>query len=317
VAEIGTDINIAAALLRSGECVAIPTETVYGLAANALNEEAVSSVFRIKNRPDFDPLIVHCGSLEAAMYWGSHWPAEAIKLAEKFWPGPLTLVVPRSKKLPLSISSGLDTVGIRVPNHELTLKLLKSLDFPLAAPSANPFGYVSPTTAMHVQNNLGGRIPYILDGGSCAVGVESAIVAFPEQGPILLRHGGIPKEEIEKCIGPVMEQLHSSSSPKAPGMLSCHYAPSVPVKVFEGSTGKPGEALLSLYGNSNSAGFDTIKTLSQGGDVFEAARNLYAYLRELDRKDIECIYVEMPGKEGLERALYDRLLRAVSTYNEI
>jgi len=316
VAEIGTDIYRAAALLNAGECVAIPTETVYGLAANALAPAAVNSIFRIKNRPDFDPLILHAGSMEAALTWGKHWPDVAINLAKAFWPGPLTLVVPRAESLPLSLSSGLDTVGIRVPRHPLTQALLQLLDFPLAAPSANPFGYVSPTSAQHVQNSLGEKITYILDGGSCAVGVESTIVAFPNNKPLLLRHGGIPKEDIESVAGKVDELLHSSSRPQAPGMLSSHYAPRVPLAKYNGEPGNPNEALLSLYGKVNAAGFAKVKVLSPNTDVFEAARNLYAYLRELDTPEIQQIRVEMPGMHGLERALYDRLIRAVSPISE-
>jgi L-threonylcarbamoyladenylate synthase len=178
MAECGTDIEKCAQLLREGKLVAIPTETVYGLAANAFNQDAVVSIYEAKNRPFFDPLIIHTDSVDKAKNFVSFFPEKAKRLADVFWPGPLTLLLPRSNEVPDVVTSGLDNVAIRVPDHELTLKLLEQLDFPLAAPSANPFGYVSPTEPEHVQKQLGNKIPYILDGGKCKVGIESTIIGF-------------------------------------------------------------------------------------------------------------------------------------------
>ncbi len=206
---IGTNIQTAAELLRKGEVVAIPTETVYGLAANAYNEAAVLKIFQAKQRPAFDPLIVHVHSLEQVKEVVSFseltrkdMRKEAEALMVKFWPGPLTLVLPKSDRVPDLVTSGLDTVAVRMPAHPMALELLRSLDFPLAAPSANPFGYVSPTTAQHVADQLGDKIPYILDGGPCTVGVESSIIGWESEADqwVLYRPGGTPVAEIEAVM---------------------------------------------------------------------------------------------------------------------
>ncbi|MES2733756.1 MAG: L-threonylcarbamoyladenylate synthase, partial [Bacteroidota bacterium] len=186
-ARIGTNISHAIDLLQQGEVVAIPTETVYGLAGNALNTKAVARIFSVKNRPTFDPLIIHTNSLEKVLQFVDEMPAQAKTLAQACWPGPLTLLLPRKDSIPDLVTSGLDTVAVRIPNHSLTLSLLEALEFPLAAPSANPFGYISPTTAEHVYNQLGKKIPYILDGGPCLVGIESTIVGFEDGEPTIYR----------------------------------------------------------------------------------------------------------------------------------
>lgn len=312
-AEIGTDIKKAAALLREGRVVGIPTETVYGLAANALHADAVADIFRIKNRPDFDPLIVHIADISQVEKYASQFPAKAIKLAEAFWPGPLTLVLPKRDIIPYSVTSGLETVGLRVPRHELTLELLMQLSFPLAAPSANPFGYISPTTAQHVADQLGEFIPYILDGGPCAVGVESTIVGFDDSfNPVIYRKGMITQEMIEAVVGKTEVLTHSHSNPQAPGMLTSHYAPRTPLKIitaddtnFDNRTGFLGfDAYHPLIPKHNQL------LLSPSGDIYEAARNLYASLRMLDKLGLEVIYCSLitgiPGSE----ALNDRLRRA-------
>src|SRR5688572_28570624 len=210
MAVIGKDINKAKSLLENGELVAIPTETVYGLAGNALRSSSVTKIFDVKNRPQFDPLIVHVPDMEHAERYATQIPKQAKVLASHFWPGPLTLLLKRKSTIPDLVTSGLDTVGIRCPNHPLTRELLTSLPFPLAAPSANPFGYVSPTRPEHVQDQLGDKIPYILDGGVCPVGIESTIVGFENDIPIVHRLGGLTLEKIESIVGKVRVQINSS-----------------------------------------------------------------------------------------------------------
>ncbi len=317
MAEIGTDIDKARTLLMQGELVAIPTETVYGLAGNALNENALLKIFSAKNRPHFDPLIVHVHSLEQANEYVENINASAIKLAIKFWPGPLTLLLPKKKNIPDLVTSGLDLVGIRYPDNSLTLELLKQLPFPLAAPSANPFGYVSPTTAQHVNDQLGDKIAYILDGGPCEVGVESTIVGFDKDESFIYRMGGLTQEEIEHEIGPVTVQLNSSSNPKSPGQLASHYAPQK--KLVLGNL----HDLLKTHFFSEvgiisfEKSFDIIKNenqrvLSKNGNMEEAARNLFSALRELDKLEIETILAEFVPDIGLGKAINDRLKRASS-----
>jgi L-threonylcarbamoyladenylate synthase len=317
MAEIGTDIEKAKALLMQGELVAIPTETVYGLAGNALNEKALLKIFTTKKRPHFDPLIVHVHSLEQANEYVDGLNASSIKLAIKFWPGPLTLLLPKKKDIPDLVTSGLDLVGIRYPNNSLTLELLKQLTFPLAAPSANPFGYVSPTTAQHVNDQLGDHIAYILDGGPCAIGVESTIVGFENEQPVIYRMGGLTQEEIEHEVGAVTVKLNASSNPKAPGQLVSHYAPSK--RLILGDINK---SLKKHYSSkigiiSFQKSVDTVETkyqriLSKDGNMEEAARNLFSALRELDKLEIEIILAELVPDIGLGKAINDRMRRAAS-----
>ena len=312
----GPDIKIAKELLESGKLVGIPTETVYGLAANALNEEAVASIFEVKNRPSFDPLIVHIGSIEAINEYAVNVPEIALQLARAFWPGPLTLILEKSKDIPYLVTSGNDTVGLRMPKHPLTLELLRDLDFPLAAPSANPFGYVSPTMAQHVEEQLGDKIDYVLDGGNCEVGLESTIVKCSQESVEVLRLGGLSIESIESCIGREVDDVKlSSSNPQAPGMLSSHYAPMK--KLIYGNVNDHLEDL-----NPDRVGFlwfdmgkedlpeQMQRILSKSSDLSEAASNLFRYLRELDALDIDVILAEALPDEGLGRAINDRLMRA-------
>ncbi|MEQ8533736.1 MAG: L-threonylcarbamoyladenylate synthase, partial [Imperialibacter sp.] len=231
MAEIGIDIDKAKSFLDRGQLIGLPTETVYGLAGNAFNEAAVLKIFQVKNRPSFDPLIAHTNSLEKVKAFVKDIPDVALDLAEAFWPGPLTLLLPKKKRIPLLLTSGLKTVAVRIPDHPLTTALLEQLDYPLAAPSANPFGYVSPTTAHHVQDQLGESIPYILDGGPCRVGIESTIIGFENNKPVVYRLGGKRIDEIEKLIGTVRIRTNMSSDPAAPGMLKSHYAPTKRVVV--------------------------------------------------------------------------------------
>jgi L-threonylcarbamoyladenylate synthase len=294
----------AAALIRRGELVAFPTETVYGLGADATSDTAVAAVFAAKGRPRFNPLIVHVSDLDAAEALAS-FDDRARFLAGKFWPGPLTLVLPRraGSGLSLLVSAGLDTVAIRVPAHSLAQALLTAANRPIAAPSANPSGAVSPTTAAHVAETLGDRIATILDGGPCHVGVESTVVDLTGSSPVLLRPGGLATESIERFLGPLAPA--GGGAPRSPGMLSRHYAPRLPLRLCA-YTARPGEALLAF---GPSAG-DADLNLSLDGDVQEAAANLFAMLRTLDRPEFSAIAVTPVPERGLGRAINDRLRRA-------
>ncbi|MEQ8363531.1 MAG: L-threonylcarbamoyladenylate synthase [Cyclobacteriaceae bacterium] len=315
MATIGNDISQAKKLLLEGELVAIPTETVYGLAANALNPEAVTQIFVAKERPSFDPLIVHVASIDHAQKFVTALPDKAIQLAKHFWPGPLTLVLPKRSIIPDIVTSGLTTVGIRCPDHDLTRQLLNELPFPLAAPSANPFGYVSPTTADHVNNQLGHKIKYILDGGPCRIGLESTIVGFEKDEAVVYRRGGISEEEITNVIGKVTHQL-TSSNPVSPGQLDSHYAPRK--RFFLGSidelkkdhAGKK-VGVLRFKDDPNSINEHEL-VLSKNGNLEEAARNLFAALRQFDQMDIEVILAEPVPDSGIGRAINDRLKRAAT-----
>jgi L-threonylcarbamoyladenylate synthase len=320
--QIGTDLATAQRLLTAGQLVAIPTETVYGLAANALDAAAVTQIFQTKNRPAFDPLIVHSDSLARMEPFLGQIPDAARQLAEAFWPGPLTLLLPKQSAIADLVTSGLPTVGVRVPNHPMTLELLQTLPFPVAAPSANPFGYISPTTAQHVADQLGGQIPYILDGGPCAVGVESTIISFDEERPTILRLGGIGVEQIEAVIGPVSVRNHSTDNPAAPGMLTHHYAPRKPLVLVANRQISDGSRLSQLaFSGAGALVFQELLIeipdqnqviLSPGGNLAEAAHNLFAHLRVLDELPIDIIYAELLPEVGLGRAINDRLRRAAA-----
>lgn len=312
MAEIGKDINKAKQLLQEGQLVAIPTETVYGLAANALDAHAVTQIFKAKNRPEFDPLIIHVPSIDRVSRYAENFPPIARKLAEAFWPGPLTIVLERKKIIPDLVTSGLATVGIRCPDHPMTRELLNELDFPLAAPSANPFGYISPTTPAHVQEQLGSQISYILDGGACEVGIESTIVGFEGGQGIVLRRGGLKVEEIESVIGKVSLAINASSNPKAPGQLHSHYAPrkklligDLALLTKEHAHHNPG--VLAFHQDYK---FPIQEVLSPSGDIGEAARNLFSALRKLDNSPCDFIIAEYVPDTGLGKAINDRLKRA-------
>lgn len=310
----GTDIQLAASFLREGKLIGMPTETVYGLAGNALSESAVLNIFKTKDRPEFDPLIVHVKSLNEVGKYTTSVPDQISRLMQRFWPGPLTVLLPKNQLIPDLVTSGLDTVALRMPAHPIALKLLEILDFPLAAPSANPFGYISPTTALHVYDQLQGKLPYILDGGPCSVGVESTILGMEAERPVIFRVGGLSVDAIESVIGKVEIQSNISSNPRAPGMLKSHYAPSKPMFFNE----MEHIAKLSLKGKGALICFDRMDTslplshfpLSENGDLEEAARNLFATLRMLDKSDFDYICaVPFPDK-GLGKAINDRLRRA-------
>ena len=315
----GTDpqaIATAASLLRAGEVVAFPTETVYGLGADARNERAVAQVFAIKNRPHFDPLIVHVPDKDVVALYATDIDARAVALMEHFWPGPLTLVLRKRSNIPDLVTAGLETVAIRVPAHPVALALLRAAQVPVAAPSANPFGYVSPTTARHVQELLGNAIPLILDGGPCAVGVESTVCALTEPQAVILRPGGVPVEAIEAVIGPVAFASPMQADARSPGTLLSHYAPHVTLRLL--TPGEPiphvGEnervGLLLFKPRPHVAGYVVTEVLSQDGNLTEAAANLFATLRRLDAAELDTVIVEPVPEQGLGRAIMDRLWRA-------
>jgi L-threonylcarbamoyladenylate synthase len=310
-AEIGTDLEKATEILKNGGLVAIPTETVYGLAANATNSEAVLKIFEAKNRPSFDPLIVHIGSVEKLAKLVSSFPIQARELTKEFWPGPLTIVLPKKKGVPDLVTSGLQTLGIRMPAHPLTQQLLSLLPFPLAAPSANPFGYISPTTAQHVAEQLGDKVDYILDGGPSVVGVESTIVSFEGEVPQILRWGGLELEQIKPFLNIFDISQQSSDNPSAPGMLSSHYSPRKRMIIGEldeliKKHIEKDCSYLSFQKSYNMPG----EALSSRGDIREAARNLFAAMRRLDSTKGNLILAELVPDTGLGRAINDRLKRA-------
>lgn len=315
MAEIGTDIEKARAILEAGELVAIPTETVYGLAANALDGNAVAKIFSAKDRPAFDPLIIHVPDLDSVDLYVEAIPVKARRLASLFWPGPLTLVLKKRSIVPDIVTSGMDTVGVRCPDHHMTRDLLQSLSFPLAAPSANPFGYVSPTEPKHVAAQLGDRIDYILDGGECKVGIESTIIGFENEQPVIYRLGGLSLEKIESVVGLVEISLNSSSDPKAPGQLKSHYSPRKRVVI-----GKMDE-LLQKYSAYTSGILSFSKDysstnqiiLSRDGNLEEAAKNLFKALRSFDDMNVEIVLAEEVPQTGIGRAINDRLRRAAAS----
>jgi len=315
--ETGTDLQKAADFLRKGELVAIPTETVYGLAANALNEDAVLKIYAAKNRPRFNPLILHVSGLSQAQAFVKDIPEEAYQLANAFWPGPLTLLLPKSALVPDLVTAGSDRVAIRVPDHRLTLQLLQEIQLPLAAPSANPSGYVSPTTAEHVAAGLSGQIPYILDGGACQVGLESTIVGWNEAGKTeIYRLGGITSEAIEEVVGhPVPISKKITENPDTPGQLKSHYATHTPLYI--GDAGQlagsfAGMKIILIRFKELHPGFPAEQqlVLAPTGTKEEAACNLFRILRQADAQEAEVILAEALPDEGIGKAVNDRLERA-------
>jgi L-threonylcarbamoyladenylate synthase len=315
--KIDKDIGSAQAFLEQGELVAIPTETVYGLAANALDESAVIKIFEAKQRPTFDPLIVHTSSLARAAEFADTSNPKIQPLVDRFWPGPLTLLLPRKPIVPDLVTAGLETVAVRVPKHPMMRQLLAQLDFPLAAPSANPFGFISPTRAQHVADQLGDKVAYILDGGPAEVGIESTIIGFPEGVPTIYRLGGLSLEEIEEVVGEVAVKPHSSSNPTSPGQLKQHYAPATPLQLGAIEELLPqyeptAVGLLSFSQHYPQVPAQQQFVLSEAGDPTEAARNLFAAMRHLDALQVSVILAELLPEEGLGRAVNDRLRRAAA-----
>ena len=300
----------AAALLQAGRLVAFPTETVYGLGADAANDRAVAEIFAAKGRPRFNPLIVHLADAEAAER-EALFCKQARDLAARFWPGPLTLVLPRrsDSRASLLCSAGLDSLALRVPNHALAQALLRAFGGPLAAPSANPSGRVSPTTAQHVASALGSRVAALLDGGPCRIGLESTVLDLSGPRPRLLRPGGLPQEDLEAILGP-LARPDEDDAPRAPGMLASHYAPALPLRLDAQSV-DGSEALLAFGAQPLSGAAQSIN-LSPAGDLTEAAANLFAALHDLDRPAFSAIAVMPIPESGLGQAINDRLQRAAA-----
>jgi len=305
----------AAERIRGGEVVAIPTETVYGMAANALDETAVQRVFTIKQRPALDPLIVHLADAGGLDRVAAEVPVAARTLAAAFWPGPVTLVLPKRRCIPDLVTSGRDTVAIRVPVHPLARRIIREAGCPVAAPSANRFGAISPTCAHHVRDQFADQVP-IVDGGPCAVGVESTILGFWDDRVWLLRPGGIPQEAIEACIGPV--EAYRKTGPddvRAPGTMPRHYAPSTPMRLLDADAPvetAPGTGLIT-FGPEAPASDGHTENLSPSGDTAEAAANLYAALRRLDAAGLDRIVARRLPDTGLGRTVNDRLRRAAAS----
>lgn len=311
-------VRSAAAALRAGGLVVMPTETVYGLAADAFNRSAVREIFRLKGRPAFDPLIVHVLDMAQLARVVRGVPAAARGLIDAFWPGPLTLVLPKRGALPAEVTSGLPTVAVRMPGHPVARRLLRAFGGPLAAPSANRFGRISPTSAAAVRQEFGGKTPPLLDAGPCRHGLESTIVRPRGAGFEILRPGAITAEQIEAATGRRVRLLragHASPHPEAPGLLEQHYAPARPVQLLpmgwrvEGRRFGQRDALLA-FGRGFPAFPGPVRLLSQRASLREAARNLYRLLRELDSSGARRIFAEVVPDRGLGRAINDRLRRA-------
>lgn len=306
-------LSVAAARLQSGGLVAFPTETVYGLGADARDDTAVARIFKAKDRPSFNPLIVHVLDLASAAAYGE-MDARAQQLADAFWPGPLSFVVPRrpDSGLSLLVSAGLDTVAMRAPAHPLARDLLTRFGGPIAAPSANTAGEVSPTLAAHVAQSLGTKVDVILDGGACAVGLESTVIDLCGDRPALLRHGAVTLEQLQDVLGPIEDATRPAEgqAPRSPGQIARHYAPAIPVRLNT-SKAAMGEALLG-FGASTPEG---AQNLSVSGDLTEAAANLFAALRALDTPEHSAIAVMPIPDTGLGRAINDRLRRAAEAHS--
>ena len=320
-AKSGTDVALAARLLQEGKLVGVPTETVYGLAANALAPDAVAKIFAAKNRPTFNPLILHLHTAQQALNYVSEMPPLARQLAGIFWPGPLTMLMPRNNKVPDIVTNNAPQVAIRVPQHPLMRQLLKQLAFPLAAPSANPSGYISPTTAQHVLAQLENEVSYVLDGGPAMLGLESTIVAFEGEQVVVLRKGALPLEQLKEAVGTlilrdqVMNQQGAQPLPQAPGQLARHYAPRTQLVVgtaeqYAQQLTQPNTVLLTFSRTVTGIAAERQFRLTANGNMAEAAARLFRLLRQLDTQRFSLIIAEPVPEEGLGRAINDRLRRA-------
>lgn len=312
------DLKRAREFLESGEVVAIPTETVYGLAGNALNRKAIDKIYALKQRPKHNPLIVHLASIKQLETVAEEIPEAAWKLAKAFWPGSLSLILKKKESIPTEATAGKDTLAVRVPNHPLTLELLAQLDFPLVAPSANPYQAISPTTAAHVRKAFGKNLKLVLDGGECEEGLESTIVGFEQDKPLIYRLGSISKEQIEAVVGKVELRNKSQEVGISPGLSQKHYAPKTPT-VFCSSA----EAYLEneqakkvgilIFSKVPTALVDyKVEVLSPIGSLEEAAKNLYAALHRLDEAGLDLIVTEEFPDHGLGKTINDKLKRASS-----
>jgi L-threonylcarbamoyladenylate synthase len=307
----------AAAVLRRGGLVAFPTETVYGLGANAFDPRAVARVFEVKARPSFDPLIVHLADARDLARVSPAADPRIGPLAARFWPGPLTLVIARGPDVPDLVTAGLDTVAVRVPAHPAAHALIEAAGVPVAAPSANPFGYVSPTTAAHVAELLGRAVDLVLDGGACRVGVESTILSLAGDPPMILRPGGVPREELEDALAMPLEVAGPVERPSAPGQLLKHYATRTPLVVLPGPAGPaptapPRVGLLAFGPTTTTAGYAAVEVLAPDDSAATAAAGLFAALRRLDGAGLDLILAEPCDEAGLGHAIMDRLRRAAA-----
>ncbi len=315
---ISSDISKAVEILTNEDVVAIPTETVYGLAGNIFSEKAIRRIFEVKGRPLFNPLIVHINAMEQVEELALEFPPKAKKLAEEFWPGSLTLVLKKKNSVPDLITAGKNTVGIRMPNHPVTKKLLQQLSFPLAAPSANPFNRISPTRAEHVNSYFSEKIDMVLDGGECKKGLESTIVGFDNDEPVLYRLGSISIEEIEAVVGKVSVNNKKEITPEAPGMLAKHYAPMTKtylvdhVEEFIETHKSKRIGVLRFSDEIVSPHIEHLEVLSKSGDLEEAAARLYDTLHKLDGLGLDLIIAERFPNKGLGKSINDRLERAAN-----
>lgn len=315
------NIRAAAAALRAGGLVGMPTETVYGLAGHALDAIALARIFEVKRRPFFDPLIVHVGGREGVGALCRDIPADAEILMERFWPGPLTLALPKTPRVPDLATAGLPTVAVRMPAHPVAQALLREAGIPLAAPSANLFGALSPTTALHVAAAFTGGIECVLDGGACAVGIESTVIGWTQGEPVLLRAGGIPVEALEEALGKALGSSSpggADSAPAAPGALPWHYAPRTPLRLLgsreQKATASGGDraGLLWFGGETAPTGYARVENLSVTGDLREAAAHLFAALHRLDAAGLDRIISVLVPERGLGRAVNERLRKAAA-----
>ncbi len=306
------EVQKSAQIIANNGVVVFPTETVYGLGANVFSAAGVERVFHVKKRPQFNPLIVHIAGLEQIDELAQEFPADAKKLAELFWPGPLTIVLPKKPAVPDSVTAGLPTVAIRMPEHPIALALIRQANLPVAAPSANYFGQISPTSAEHIDR-LSQSVDMVLQGGLCRVGLESTIISFAQPMPRILRFGSITLEQIEQTIGPVETDSGSDDKPLSPGRLPKHYSPSTPLIIWrkdEDIDWSKRIGLLSFNGNANDERFTAVETLSPSGDLEQAAAQLYAAMRRLDAQNLDVIFASQVPDIGIGKAINDRLKRA-------
>lgn len=319
-------IQTAANLIKAGEVVGMPTETVYGLAANALNGEAVEKIFHAKGRPQDNPLIVHIAEFEQIDQLCPCVPESARQLAEAFWPGPLTMIVPKADCIPNEVSCGLDTVGIRLPSHPMARELIRAAGVPLAAPSANTSGRPSTTTVEHVLNDMDGKIAAILDGGACGVGVESTVISLAGEKPRLLRPGGVTLEQLETVLGEIevdralYEKISDDTRVSAPGMKYRHYAPKAPVTAVRGTPEQSAAYILAHAAQTDgvlcfdecASGFEGLFVVSFGrsDDLGTQAREVFDALRAFDETDVHAIWAQCPSDEGLGLAVSNRIKKA-------
>ena len=310
-------ITAAAGIIKQGGLVAFPTETVYGLGADALNPIAVAKIFEVKKRPAFNPLILHIAEKDSLKKFATFDDKKVDLLIKKFWPGPLTLVLPKTEIVPDIVTSGNPTVAVRMPDHPVALQLIKSSGTAIAAPSANRFGHLSPTEASHVSKYLGEKVDMILDGGKCKVGVESTIVQFYEGKFYMLRPGGLSKEEIEKEIGTLEKGKIDIAKPTSPGQLPFHYSPHTPLKFWDAKFLDPNKRIGVLFFSElkTEFPFSAAKILSEKKDLREAAANLFSALHELEKEKLDLILVEPVEEKGLGIAIMDRLKKAAKKFD--